>query len=146
METTSRKVVKPYKYIKLPFDVAPANTYFCNKIRAMEKGTIRVAPEFLTGNRTKLINYREVFLYRIMQRKFKKRLLSANRLLIIGFGCKDEEIIKVIQDNYNYGFHSTYFVGDIDNPNNTEVQDFVKEFNAIHLCDKVEETDYKQIK
>lgn len=56
--------------------------------------------DFLTGTTSKIIRYREPLLYKKLFKLFEDNLAKANRLIIIGYGCKDSEINEIIMEKF----------------------------------------------
>lgn len=58
--------------------------------------------DFLSGTSSKILRYREPLLFEPLFKKFKENLSSCNQLIIIGYGCKDEEINRIILENFDF--------------------------------------------
>ncbi len=56
--------------------------------------------DFLTGTTSKIIRYREPLLFHKLFKIFEDNLRRADILIIIGYGCKDSEINKIITEKY----------------------------------------------
>lgn len=59
-------------------------------------------PDFLSGTTSKILRYEEPYYYDKVFANFKKNLSHSNKLIIIGYGCADSEINKMIENNFNY--------------------------------------------
>lgn len=56
-------------------------------------------PDFLTGTTFKILRYKEL-LYKRLLEHFEENLKKAQKLVIIGYGCKDSEINRIIVECY----------------------------------------------
>ena len=83
--------------------------------------------DYLTGITLKTMGYNEPLLFKKLFKRFKKNLKHANKLIIIGYGGKDEGINKIIMDNYDYHSNPTYIV---DKYATGKIADFGKALNA----------------
>lgn len=61
---------------------------------------INYHPDFLTGTTSKIIRYREPILYQKLFDKFENNLKKADILIVIGYGCKDSEVNKIIIEKF----------------------------------------------
>ena len=61
-----------------------------------ENCAINYHSDFLTGTTSKIERYKEPLLYKNLFKLFKKNLNDAEKLIIIGYGCKDTEINRYI--------------------------------------------------
>lgn len=66
--------------------------------------------DFLTGTTSKIERYKEPLLFQKLFELFRQNLQNADSLVIIGYGCKDSEINKMIVNNFNYKKHPTRIV------------------------------------
>ena len=58
--------------------------------------------DFLTGTSSKIIRYKEPF-YSNLFHHFEENLKEAEKLVIIGYGCRDEEVNNIIASCYEIG-------------------------------------------
>ena len=65
--------------------------------------------DFLTGTTSKILRYNEPF-YRSLFKKFKRNLRNAEKLIIVGYGAKDEGINKIIIENFDFAHKPLYIV------------------------------------
>lgn len=56
-------------------------------------------PDFLSGTEIKKVKYNNPYLYSRLFKKFKKKLLLAHQVIIIGYGAKDMGINNYLYDN-----------------------------------------------
>jgi hypothetical protein len=57
-------------------------------------------PDFLTGTTSKVIRYREPLLYQKLFKLFEDNLTKSEILIIIGYGCKDSEVNRIIVEKF----------------------------------------------
>lgn len=62
---------------------------------------INYHPDFLTGTTSKIIRYKESLIFEPLFDLFKENLKKADKLIIIGYGCKDSEINNMIIQNFD---------------------------------------------
>ena len=84
---------------------------------------INYHPDFLTGTTFKIIRYREPLLYQKLFKLFEDNLEQADMLIIIGYGCKDSEVNKIIMEKF--GKDKPCFI--VDPYAGDTVKDFIKE-------------------
>ncbi len=65
-----------------------------------EEDLFETHADFLTGTTSKMNRYKEPF-FKGLLKKFEKNLQEAEKLIIIGYGCKDEGINNIIKNNFN---------------------------------------------
>jgi hypothetical protein len=120
----------PETYIKTRWGIGNTDFYkeFKNKDGQLEyeNCTINYHPDFLTGTTSKIERYREPLLYKKLFELFKKNLINAKMLIIIGYGCKDLEINKYIVDYF--GKDKPCFV--IDPSAGNTVKEFITELGS----------------
>lgn len=58
--------------------------------------------DFLSGTSSKIIRYREPLLFESLFKKFNENLNSSDQLIIVGYGCKDEEINRIILEYFDF--------------------------------------------
>lgn len=57
--------------------------------------------DFLSGTTSKILRYDEPGYYKLLFEHFKKNLSESNKLIVIGYGCGDIEINKLIIEHLN---------------------------------------------
>lgn len=67
--------------------------------------------DFLTGTTSKIQRYNEPLLFRKLFKRFKKNLRQADKLIIIGYGCKDKGINEIIKEYFDYQHKPSFIVG-----------------------------------
>lgn len=95
--------------------------------------------DFLTGTTSKIQRYNEPF-YRKLFKKFKKNLREAEKLIIIGYGCKDTGINEMIKENFDFK-HKQSFIVDAYAKDGSNVDLFKDELHA-----KLHRVEIKDIK
>jgi len=91
-------------YIKIKFGVGTTNLYkeITNKEGELKyiNDWINYHPDFLSGTSSKILRYREPLYYNKVFNHFEKNLSNSASLIIIGYGCTDIEINRIILKNY----------------------------------------------
>ncbi|MDR3652151.1 MAG: hypothetical protein P4L34_04185 [Paludibacter sp.] len=97
----------PENYIKSKWGVGSTNFY---KEKMDKDGNIiyencwvNYHSDFLTGTSSKIIRYREPLLYKQLFKMFENNIKAADMLIIIGYGCKDTEINKILIEKFGKG-------------------------------------------
>ena len=90
------KEVKTRKHIGL-LDLEVENS----KRNGYENDISLYHADFLTGTTSKIAHYSNKTFYKKIFRKFKSNLHNSDALIIIGYGCKDEGINKIIIENFD---------------------------------------------
>lgn len=85
--------------------------------------------DFLTGTTSKIKRYNEPLLFRKLFKNFRRNLRNADKLIIIGYGCKDEGINEMIKENFDYR-HKPLFIIDAYTKDGSQVDRFKKELQA----------------
>lgn len=66
-------------------------------------------PDSLTGTTSKELRYQEPF-YTELFDQFKKNRQQAEKLIIIGYGGKDEEVNKIIREHFDHKNKPSYII------------------------------------
>ena len=85
--------------------------------------------DFLTGTTSKIQRYNEPLLFRKLFKKFRKNLREAEKLIIIGYGCKDKGINEMIIENFDFS-HKQSFIIDAYAKDGGQVDLFKEEIHA----------------
>ena len=88
---------------------------------------INYHPDFLSGTTSKILRYGEPYYYDKVFANFKINLTQSNKLIVIGYGCGDSEINKMIEDNFNF---KKYPVIIVDPYPNEQTKIFSEKFNG----------------
>ena len=84
-------------------------------------------PDFLSGTTSKILRYGEPYYYNKVFANFKNNLSQSNKLIVVGYGCGDSEINKMIKDNFNFDKNPVIIV---DPYPNEQTKLFAKGFNG----------------
>lgn len=119
----------PDKYVKIKYGIGASDIIKSrkNKIGYDESPFVYHA-DFLTGTTSKILRYNEPLLFKKIFKQFKRNLREAEKLIIIGYGCKDSRINEIIKENFDYQ-HKPLFI--IDKYAGNLVIKFGKEINAV---------------
>ena len=66
--------------------------------------------DFLTGTTSKIKRYGEPLIYKELFEYFKSNLEEAEKLIIIGYGAKDEEINRMLVEHFDHQNKSSFIV------------------------------------
>jgi len=88
--------------------------------------------DFLSGTTSKIIRYIEPLLFEPLFKLFKENLISADQLVIIGYGFKDEDINRMILENFDFKNKPSFIVNPFPN---TRVEEFSKHLKSKLLVD-----------
>lgn len=123
--------LKPERYIKTRYGIGLIDLYKEIKNQdgklEYEKCWVNYHSDFLTGTTSKIERYEEPLLFKKLFKKFKKNLVNANKLIIVGYGTKDTMINQIIKDNYDFKNKPSYIVDPYAGEN---LESFAKEINA----------------
>jgi len=104
----------PDKYVKTPYRVGVSNLY---KEIKNEQGDlsyeycwVNYHADFLTGTTAKIRRYDEPILFKPLFEKFINNLATAEKLIIIGYGGKDNEINKIIFENFDFKHKPSFII------------------------------------
>ncbi|MEX2478799.1 MAG: hypothetical protein WD357_10200 [Gracilimonas sp.] len=67
-----------------------------------DRGGFDFHADFLTGTTSKIERYSEPLFFNKLFKKFKENLEKTNMLIIVGYGCRDKGINKIIVENFDY--------------------------------------------
>lgn len=91
--------------------------------------------DFLTGTTSKIQRYKEPLLYTRLFKLFVANLKDADSLIIIGYGCKDLEVNRLILGNFDHQNKPSYIVDPY--PSNA-VKEFCKSIGAKLVVEQLE--------
>lgn len=101
----------PENYVKIKRGIGVSNIMKSRKSkRGYDISPFEYHADFLTGTTSKIQRYNESLLFKKLFKKFRKNLRDAERLIIIGYGCKDEGINEMIKENFDYIHKPSFFV------------------------------------
>lgn len=110
IETGGIPFAVPHRYVKLKQGVHP---FYLSKLNRRTKEyeyslSPDANPDFLSGTEVKQAKYNNPNLYTKLFKKFKKKLVQANQVIIIGYGAKDEKINEFLYENINKSYVTIY--------------------------------------
>ena len=100
--------------------------------------------DFLTGTTSKMAYYHRSRFYKKMFRKFKNNLVRAKRLIVIGYGGKDEGINDYLLNFFDYHNKPCYFV-DPFLSRNPQLSALADRMNAHKIERSISEFDGRSI-
>ena len=80
--------------------------------------------------------YKEPLLFRKLFKKFRKNLRDVEKIIIIGYGCKDEGRNEMIKENFDYR-NKPSFIIDAYAKDGSQVDLFIIELQAKLLRDLI---------
>lgn len=93
----------PENYVKIKWGIGAGDIMKSRKSKiGYDISPFEYHADFLTGTTSKIKRYNEPLLFRKLFKKFRKNLRDADKLIIIGYGCKDEGINEMIKENFDY--------------------------------------------
>ena len=102
---------KPSKYVKIKQGISPGEIYKSKRCRRKyDCSSTEIRSDFLSGVQTKISKYDNPFLYRKLFSHFKRCLKSADKMIVIGYGCNDSKINELILNNFNYAEKKVYMI------------------------------------
>ncbi len=120
----------PEKYVKLKWGIGSGDLLKGRKSkRGYDASPFEYHTDFLTGTTSKIQRYNEPLLFRKLFKTFRKNLRDAEKLIIIGYGCKDAGINHMIKENFDYK-HKDLFIIDPFAKEGSQVDLFKKEIYA----------------
>lgn len=117
-KTVENNFMIPIKYVKIREGIGVSDLLRGRRSKmGYESSPIAYHADFLTGTTSKIERYNNPLLFKKLFKKFRKNLRNAEKLIIIGYGCKDEGINKMIFENFDFVHNGTYifdkYAGDI---------------------------------
>ena len=120
----------PENYVKIKWGIGAGDIMKGRKSKiGYDISSLEYHADFLTGTTSKIQRYNEPLLFRKLFKKFRKNLREADKLIIIGYGCKDEGINEMIKENFDYR-HKPLFIIDAYTKEGSQVDLFKKELQA----------------
>lgn len=119
----------PDKYVKIKWGIGASDIMKSRKSKiGYDVSPFEYHADFLTGTTSKIQRYNEPLLFKKLFKRFKKNLRQADKLIIIGYGCKDEGINEIIKECFDYN-HKPSFI--VDKYAGEGVVEFGKSINAV---------------
>lgn len=132
-------VMVPENYVKIRYDIGAGNIIKERKSKiGYDISPFEYHADFLTGTTSKIQRYNEPLLFRKLFKTFRKNLRKAEKLIIIGYGCKDEGINEMIKENFDYKHKPTFFI-DAYAKEGGQVEMFKNELHAKLLRVQIDE-------
>ena len=101
----------PDNYVKIRWGIGAGDIMKDSGSKAeYEHSPFEYHSDFLTGTTYKMKRYHEPLLYAKLFEEFKKNLRDAEKLIVIGYGCKDEGINEMIMECFDYKNKQSFFV------------------------------------
>jgi hypothetical protein len=111
---SDRGMMVPETYIKSRFGIGVDDLY--KEVReengglAYERCHVNYHSDFLTGTTSKIERYQEPLLFKKLFQLFRENLKNADSLIIVGYGCKDSEVNKMILENFDFKKKKSFIV------------------------------------
>lgn len=121
--------IVPDKYVKIKWGMGVSDIMKSRKSKmGYDVSPFEYHADFLTGTTSKIQRYNEPLLFKKLFKRFKKNLSQADKLIIIGYGCKDQGVNEIIKEYFDY-HHKPSFI--IDKYAGKMVEEFGKDINAV---------------
>ena len=124
------------EYIKIKNRVSTSNLYKEVKDREgnynYENDFTNYYPDFLSGTTHKITRYKEGY-YKEVFEHFVNNLKRSDRLIIVGYGCKDSKINELILENFDFESKKAVI---IDPFPSDDVKSFGEKINAMIIQKK----------
>jgi len=134
----------PETYLKSRYGIGNTDLYkeIKNKEGELtyENCWINYHPDFLTGTTSKIERYGEPLLFEKLFQLFKNNLKNADKLILIGYGAKDEEVNNIIFKYFDYKNKQSYI---IDPYAGEKVKEFSKSIGAKLITEQLEKINNK---
>jgi NAD-dependent SIR2 family protein deacetylase len=134
----------PETYVKSRYGIGSTDLYkeIKNKISVLEYENcwINYHPDFLTGTTSKIQRYTEPLLFKKLFQLFKENLKNADKLIIIGYGAKDDEVNNIILEHFDFKNKKTFIVDPYAGDN---VKEFGEKINAKLITKQLENINIK---
>ena len=124
-------------YIKIQYGIGCGQLLKENKDKAdYDSSPFAYHADFLTGTTYKISRY-DKGIFKTLFNSFKKNLQEAEKLIIIGYGCKDKGINEIIKENFNFKNKPSIIIDPLAKEG-SQVYKFKEEINAILLKEEIE--------
>lgn len=135
-KTSKGYLALPLKYVKAKSGILPYEFYKTTRNKMRNECCLTDYSEsFLSGTISKTLHYTEMF-YKNLFHKFDNRLKNAERLIVIGYSGKDEEINKHIIEHFNKKNTSCTI---IDHSPDVDLRELANQMHAKILTGKINE-------
>lgn len=124
-------------YVKINYGIGYSQLIKENKENSKyEESPFAYHAYFLTGTTYKIRRYNEG-IFNTLFESFKTNLQNADKLIIIGYGCKDLEVNNIIKENFDF-INKPSFIIDPYADEDSQVYKFKDEINAILIKEELE--------
>ncbi len=124
-------VTQTIEFVKTNMNIIPSNLYKeqLNKNSELEYFNcwINYQPDFLSGKKSKIKRYGEPEYFKKVFEHFENNLKTSEMLIIVGYGCNDEEVNNIIYKNFPIGKKPVYITCKNQTP---EIKDFINKTKA----------------
>lgn len=137
IKTPQGNYARPLKYVKSKNGIMPFEFYKSDRSKMKYEFCLtNYCESFLSGTKSKIIQYADRLLYSKLFKRFKNSLRNADKLIIIGYSGSDKEINRYL---LNYFDSSKGRCTIIDYAPGEKLKIFAKKINANILVGKIEE-------
>jgi hypothetical protein len=113
-KSTGGSTLAPDKYVKIRwgmgFDNILKETEVVGGRLAYERCWVNYHADFLTGTTSKIERYLEPLLFKELFEHFRNNLQECEKLIIVGYGGRDQEVNKMILGNFDYKKKPSFIV------------------------------------
>lgn len=115
-------------YVKIKSGISPTEILRNNEKKdGYELSPFECHADFLSGHKHKQLRYEEPVLYKRLLDEFRSNLRKSAKLIIIGYGCKDDGINSIVKESFDYKNKPAFIV---DNRASDCVKDFANSISA----------------
>jgi len=101
----------PERYVKIKWGMGASDIIKGRKSKiGYDISPFEYHADFLTGTTSKIQRYNEPLLFRKLFKRFKRNLQNAEKLIIIGYGCKDKGINEMIMEYFDYANKPVFII------------------------------------
>lgn len=130
----------PDNYVKIQSNMSPTQLYKKTGRQDCEKCIYSLCADFLTGLKYKEKRYNEPLYFDKVFTHFKENLKEAEKLIIIGYGGKDEGINEMVKTCFDFKNKPVYIL-DPGIDNNENLKSFAIYLNAKIITGGIEDFD-----
>lgn len=110
-KTTKEGTMLPEKYIKTMYGISSSDIIKSRRSKiGYDVSPFAYHADWLTGTTAKIKRYNEPLLFRKLFKRFRNNLKHAEKLIIIGYGGKDDGINQIILENFEHKQKPVYIV------------------------------------
>lgn len=133
-KTTNNVFMFPEKYVKIKYGVRPGDIIKSHRSKmGYDASPFPYHADWLTGVESKTKRYNEPLLFRRLFKRFKNCLKHTEKLIILGYGGKDNGINQIILENFDYKLKPVHIV---DKYGGDKITELTEMLNAtLHKID-----------